>query len=145
MPCGVTSQMGPTFSVTSMRPSGRKAMRQGRLKVATDVMLNGTLASGFWSPAFTWAATGAYAPPDNNATSRAVFAILVIGPSFAVMGREDCRWGPRCPSDALSPDNPLTARDYQWGINSGNLGRKPLRLGIWTLDRVLALRTSLGS
>src|SRR5215469_15762733 len=78
MPCGVTSQMGPTFSVTSMRPSGRKAMRQGRLKVATDVMLNGTLASGFWSPAFTWAATGAYAPPDNNATSRAVFAILVM-------------------------------------------------------------------
>ena len=34
-PFSVTSQMGPTFSVTSMRPSGRKAMRHGRLKVVT--------------------------------------------------------------------------------------------------------------
>jgi len=42
-----------------MRPSGRKAMRQGKLKVATEVRVKGTLASGAWLPAFTWATTGA--------------------------------------------------------------------------------------
>ena len=59
MPCGVTSQIGPTFSVTSMRPSGRNAMRQGRLKVVTEAMLNGIAASGAWLPALGWATTGA--------------------------------------------------------------------------------------
>ena len=56
-PCWVTSQTGPTFSVTSMRPSGRKASRQGKVKVATVVMLKGRLASGFCSPAFVYQAT----------------------------------------------------------------------------------------
>ena len=54
-PCWDTSQTGPTFSVISMRPSGRKASRQGSLKVATVVMVKGRLASGFCSPALTWA------------------------------------------------------------------------------------------
>ncbi len=52
-PCWVTSQTGPTFSVISMRPSGRKASRHGKVKVVTVVMLKGTLASGFCSPALT--------------------------------------------------------------------------------------------
>ena len=47
--------MGPTFSVTSMRPSGRKAIRQGSSKVLTVVMLKGTVASGFCWPILTWA------------------------------------------------------------------------------------------
>jgi hypothetical protein len=38
-----------------MRPSGRKASRQGRLKVATVVMEKGRLASGFCSPILTCA------------------------------------------------------------------------------------------
>ena len=54
-PCWVTSQIGPTFSVTSMRPSGRKAIRQGRLKLATWAMAKGVEASGAWVPILTWA------------------------------------------------------------------------------------------
>src|SRR2546423_670628 len=46
--------MGPIFSVTSMRPSGRKAMRQGSSKVATVVIVNGRVASGFFPPTLTW-------------------------------------------------------------------------------------------
>ena len=46
-PCCVTSHNGPTFSVISIRPSGRKAIRQGRLKVATLVNVNGSVGSGF--------------------------------------------------------------------------------------------------
>ena len=45
-PSCVTSQSGPAFSVTSMRPSGRKAIRHGRVKVVTVVILNGTATSG---------------------------------------------------------------------------------------------------
>jgi hypothetical protein len=40
-----------------MRPSGRKAMRQGSLNVATYVTVNGRLGSGFKSPALIWART----------------------------------------------------------------------------------------
>src|SRR5438552_2939214 len=47
--------MGPIFSVTNMRPSGRKAIRQGSSKVAVVVMLKGSVASGFCSPTLTWA------------------------------------------------------------------------------------------
>src|SRR6267142_267494 len=54
-PCWVTSQTGPTFSVTSMRPSGRNAMRHGRLNVATWVIVNGRSGCGFNSPALIWA------------------------------------------------------------------------------------------
>jgi hypothetical protein len=54
-PCADTSQMGPIFSVTNMRPSGRKAIRQGNSKVATVVILKGWVASGFCSPMLTWA------------------------------------------------------------------------------------------
>ena len=55
-PCWVTSQTGPGFSVMSMRPSGRKAMRQGRLNVATLVIVNGSVGSAFCRPALTCAA-----------------------------------------------------------------------------------------
>ena len=54
-PFCVTSQSGPTFSVMSMRPSGRNAMRHGRLKVATWVIVNGRVASGVCVPALTCA------------------------------------------------------------------------------------------
>ena len=54
-PCWVTSDRPPIFSVISIRPSGRKAILQGRFKVVTWVMVNGRLASGFCSPALTCA------------------------------------------------------------------------------------------
>ena len=73
-PCWVTSQTGPTFSVISMRPSGRKAIRHGRVKVVTVVMLKGTLASGFCSPALLCAQTAA----DINVSSNAVFARFIF-------------------------------------------------------------------
>src|SRR5580658_3950235 len=38
-----------------MRPSGRKAIRQGSSNVAVVVILNGKVASGFCSPTLTWA------------------------------------------------------------------------------------------
>src|ERR1051326_4150349 len=47
--------MGPIFSVTNMRPSGRKAIRQGSSKVAVVVTLKDSVASGFCSPTLTWA------------------------------------------------------------------------------------------
>ncbi|MND02338.1 hypothetical protein D3C83_216800 [compost metagenome] len=49
-----------------MRPSGRKASRHGSVKVATVVMLNGTLASGFWPPALTWAHAADGARASSN-------------------------------------------------------------------------------
>src|ERR1035441_7119962 len=42
-----------------MRPSGKKANRQGRLKVVSVVRMKGRLASGFCSPTLTWAQTAA--------------------------------------------------------------------------------------
>src|SRR4051794_26533289 len=75
-PAWVTSQIGPVFSVTSMRPSGRKAMRQGRLKVATCVIVNGRLASGACAPMLTWA----FAPVAAKATSAAAFANFILDP-----------------------------------------------------------------
>jgi hypothetical protein len=49
--------MSPTFSVMSMRPSGRKAIFQGRLRVVIWVTVKGRLVSDFCSPAFTCADT----------------------------------------------------------------------------------------
>ena len=66
--------MGPTFSVISMRPSGRNARRHGRLKVATWVMTNGKLASGFCAPRLVWAE----APVAARAASTAVFANFIF-------------------------------------------------------------------
>ena len=74
-PCCVTSQTGPTFSVMSMRPSGRNAMRHGRLNVATCVIVNGRLASGFCSPALTCACAAA----DTTDTSSAARMMAFIG------------------------------------------------------------------
>ena len=72
-PCWVTSQTGPTFSVTSMRPSGRNAMRQGSLNVATCVIVNGTSGSGFNWPALIWARAGADTRARSSAAFRSVF------------------------------------------------------------------------
>ena len=69
-----TSQIGPTFSVISMRPSGRKAIRQGSSKVLTVVMVKGTLASGFCSPALTWPQAAA----DARVKSNAAFANFIV-------------------------------------------------------------------
>src|SRR6516225_8732484 len=73
--------MGPTFSVTSMRPSGRKASRQGSSKLLTVVMVKGRLASGFSSPILTWD----QAATDARVKSNAAFAnFIVISPSNLV-------------------------------------------------------------
>ena len=64
----------------SMRPSGRKARRQGRVKVVTVVMVKGRLASGFCSPALTWA----HAAADARVSSNTAFAnFIVISPCFS--------------------------------------------------------------
>src|SRR5579872_6368451 len=76
-PCEDTSQMGPTFSVISMRPSGRKAIRQGNSKVATVVMLKGRLASGFCSPTLVWGNAATEATVKSNAVL-ANFIIMII-------------------------------------------------------------------
>src|SRR5258708_10880806 len=73
-PCWVTSQAGPTFSVMSMRPAGRNAMRQGSLNVATSVIVNGRLGSGFCSPALICASAVA----DTSVTSSAAFRIVFM-------------------------------------------------------------------
>src|SRR6188472_1420362 len=83
-PCCVTSQTGPTFSVTSMRPSGRKAIRHGRVKVVTVVMVNGMVASGFCSPALTCA----HAADDTRASSKAPVAdFTLVSPSLRFASR----------------------------------------------------------
>src|SRR5579862_1481299 len=66
--------MGPGFSVISMRPSGRKAIRQGRLNVVTVVMLKGRLGSGFCLPILTWAQTAA----EGNMRSNAALANFIV-------------------------------------------------------------------
>src|SRR5262245_4462486 len=82
-PCCVTSHTGPTFSVISMRPSGRNAMRQGSLNDATCVTVNGRLGSGFCSPALTWASAVA----DTRVRRSAAFANVFI----CILPRETSR------------------------------------------------------
>src|SRR5260370_35325604 len=73
--------MGPIFSVTNMRPSGRKATRQGNSKVAVGVMVKARLASGFCSPALTCAQTAA----DAKVNSNAAFATFIeLSPCFII-------------------------------------------------------------
>src|SRR5262245_12434071 len=76
-PSGETSQTGPIFSVTSIRPSGKKAIRQGSPKVAGVVILKGRVASGFCSPTLTWVqpATGARV---RNSAALASFIIVLL-------------------------------------------------------------------
>src|SRR5262252_686159 len=63
-----------------MRPSGRKARRQGSVKVVTVVIVKGTLASGFCSPALTWAQAAA----DAKVSSNTAFAnFIIISPCFS--------------------------------------------------------------
>ena len=59
--------MGPIFSVTSMRPSGRKAIRHGNSKVAVVVNLKGSVGSGFYSPTLTWPQVAIDAGVNNKA------------------------------------------------------------------------------
>src|SRR5690242_5614226 len=66
--------MGPIFSVTSMRPSGRKAIRHGNSKVAVVVVLKGSVASGFCSPTFTCAQTII----DVRGTNNIAFANSIV-------------------------------------------------------------------
>src|SRR5262245_28809235 len=66
-PCGDTSHTGPIFSVTSIRPSGRKAIRHGSPNVVTVVIVNGRLESAFPSPTLTWAHPWADARVSSNA------------------------------------------------------------------------------
>src|SRR5690349_2144720 len=73
-PRAETSHTGPTFSVTSMRPSGRNAIRHGNSNVLTVVMVKGRLASGFVSPTLTWAQPVTEARPTNNA----IFAKRIV-------------------------------------------------------------------
>src|SRR4029077_16039832 len=91
-PCWVTSQTGPTFSVISIRPSGRKARRQGRLKVVTVVMVKGRLPSAFCSPVFTWPHTAAEARVrSNTAFVNFIVYFLLVCPSPQSYGsREYC-------------------------------------------------------
>src|SRR4029450_4576678 len=94
-PCCVTSQTGPTFSVTSMRPSGRNAMRHPSLNSATLVIVNGRLGSGFKSPALIWACAGGGISVSSRAAFRSVFMNLLASrithftcvESFAVQRR----------------------------------------------------------
>src|SRR6185437_5708198 len=58
----------------SMRPSGRNAMRQGRSKLATFVMLKGRLGSDFCSPALVCACAAFV----SSATRRTAMASFVI-------------------------------------------------------------------
>ncbi len=81
-PAGVTSQTGPTFSVTIMRPSGRKAMRQGRLNVATLVMAKGTVASGFCAPILTCACA---AVPASAAKTIPIANFILTSPEPIVL------------------------------------------------------------
>src|SRR5258706_13567491 len=79
-PSADTSQIGPIFSVTSIRPSGRKAIRQGSENVDDTVVIsNGSVTSGFCSPTLTWA----HAAGDARVSSNTAFENLtVIHPSF---------------------------------------------------------------
>src|SRR5439155_24664483 len=79
-PSCVTNQTGPTFSVISMRPSGRNASRHGKVKVVTVVIVKGRLVSGFCSPALNWAQAAA----DARISSNAAFAnFIVVSPCFS--------------------------------------------------------------
>src|SRR5262249_9771201 len=69
-----TSQTGPTFSVTSIRPSGRNAIRQGSSNVVVVVIVKGTPTSGFCSPALTCA----QAPADATASSNVAFTSFIF-------------------------------------------------------------------
>ena len=87
-PCGVTSQTGPGFSVMSMRPSGRNAMRQGRLNVATFVIVNGRLGSAFCRPALTCArASGATSVRNRAALTRCLMSLLTLTPMDGLKSR----------------------------------------------------------
>src|SRR6185436_274096 len=75
--------MGPIFSVTSMRPSGRKAIRQGSSKVVVVVILKGTVGSGFCSPTLTWAQAAA------RVRSSAAFANFIVISPYLIIWASD--------------------------------------------------------
>jgi hypothetical protein len=71
---GVVEVVSSTILLTPPFDSGRKARRHGRLKVATWVMTNGKLASGFCAPRLAWAE----APVAAKAASTTVFASFIF-------------------------------------------------------------------
>src|SRR3954454_10352185 len=78
----------------SIRPSGKKAIRQGRLKVATCVIVNGRSASGFSVPALTWA-LAVPAPSVNSSTELSNDFIVLpvalhITQEYAGLGQIGC-------------------------------------------------------
>src|SRR5262249_35716800 len=77
--------MGPTFSVITIRPSGRNPSRHGRLNVATLVMTNGKMASVVCAPRLVWAG----APDAVKAANTAVFASFIFHLP-RIFGRRGC-------------------------------------------------------
>ena len=73
-PVAETSHTGPIFSVTSIRPSGRKAIRHGNPNVLVVVMVKGRLASAFCSPTLICA----IAVADAKLNSTATFAKRIV-------------------------------------------------------------------
>src|ERR1700682_3064061 len=59
-----------------MRPSGRKAIRQGSSKVATVVILKGWVASGFCSPTLTWPQAAAAQVRSVAVLANFIFTLL---------------------------------------------------------------------
>src|ERR1039457_3835594 len=68
----------------SMRPSGRNAMRQGRLNVATWVIVNGRVASGVCVPALN-CACAAVETKVRSSVARTNIFIVFPSPYFFVM------------------------------------------------------------
>src|SRR4029079_8654635 len=99
-PCWVTSQTGPTFSVMSIRPSGRKAMRQGSLKSATCVIVNGRSGSGFSSPALICARAVADVSVSSTAALRSVFMSLLRSRTFETIVHQFHHYTPARPRSA---------------------------------------------
>src|SRR5262249_8824403 len=61
-----------------MRPSGRKAIRQGSSKVAVVVMLKGNVASGFCSPTLTCAQAATAQVNSRAALAKFIVILLVL-------------------------------------------------------------------
>jgi hypothetical protein len=63
-----------------MRPSGRKAIRQGNSKVVTVVMVKGSVASGFCAPILTCPATVIAVATAASMITNTVVANFIVYP-----------------------------------------------------------------
>src|SRR5262245_27915992 len=129
-PFWVTSQTGPTFSVTSMRPSGRKARRQGRVKVVTVVSVKGRIVSDFCSPALTWPQAAA----DARVSSNIAFANCIVIPPLLLKHPILRHPGALVPIvyariEILSEFAPSVVEDDAPGVVAVNLGSCPCNGG----------------